>query len=770
MPSIFSPSAFIRRPLKILPLSRKYFQSNEAVTATIQNDYEDKARISLTYKDGDEIPIIMQKEKLADETAIKFIPPHNFKPGRYTLKITDDQNNSTVEEFTWGVLAINPNKSVYLPGELARIAIAVLDEKGNIVCNAKTSLEITAPSGKTSTLSTTDQTIKINSACHTREVTYIPDYETEYQISDEIGSYSMTLSAETNNGPYTVKDSFEVKNETPFDVERISATRIFPLNKYKSLIKIKANRNFQGNVEEIVPPDFEIYPSIEEGIKSYDEISTSSAALTVNSRVLGTKFEGNLSLPLKDNFPFTQGFANIPESTWLRTEYNKSGALGHDGIDFAVPMNTPIYAIDDGTVYHVGYGPYGKTVIIDHSWGRSFYGHLNGFKTAIDQSIKKGDLIAFSGTSGLSTGPHLHLTIKPYDEPKDNGFNGAVDPMKFLAGNTDSGEKSASSVLTEKIIAWNLTLKEGESITLGYQYKAPPVSPQFYLLGPLSFYSNNTVPIDLVYQVSRQWQIAADAITFTNLGATEESDPDINSSTDASSYSTVACSPGPCWTPPTSGLIILFVYSRENTSGNNAVSSITGNNLTWTQIATITFDSSEVSRLTLLGANASGSTQGQTTINFNTSQVGMMASFFYATGADLSGGVAAAFVQSPTSEDPGSTQTSGSVTLAAASDSNNRPISSFVHQIEEATIERTTPNPVWTEVDDMQGAGPTRGMDTQYKSDAFDTTASADWTTASRWGGIAAEIKMQADTASLNQIMKHGEWWNASGVRQKFSF
>jgi hypothetical protein len=101
----------------------------------------------------------------------------------------------------------------------------------------------------------------------------------------------------------------------------------------------------------------------------------------------------------------------------------------------------------------------------------------------------------------------------------------------------------------------------------------------------------------------------------------------------------------------------------------------------------------------------------------------------------LSGGVANAFVQTPNNS--GSSATSGSVTLAAAGNAANRPIAAFLHDADEVTVERTN----WTECDDMHGSGPDRAFHTQYRSDAFETTASASWSTSGDWAGLAAELK-----------------------------
>lgn len=215
------------------------------------------------------------------------------------------------------------------------------------------------------------------------------------------------------------------------------------------------------------------------------------------------------------------------------------------------------------------------------------------------------------------------------------------------------------------------------------------------------------------------------AIAFANLGVSAA--PDINSGADATSYASAS------WTPPTDGLILLYISSR-NGSGLNSVVDVTGNSLTWIKIAEPTFDAG-TERLSLFAADATGATTGATTINYGANtQLHCAASFFQATDIDLSGGVAAAFVQTPSASGTG---TSGSVTLAAASDANNRPISAFDHRANEASTERVN----WTEFDDLAGAGSLRSLGSQVRSDAFETTASATWTTSAAWGGLAAELK-----------------------------
>jgi len=229
------------------------------------------------------------------------------------------------------------------------------------------------------------------------------------------------------------------------------------------------------------------------------------------------------------------------------------------------------------------------------------------------------------------------------------------------------------------------------------------------------------------------------AIAFANLGASAA--PDINSSTDATSYATAS------WVPPTSGLLFLFVQSRRAAGVDTPT--VSGNSITWTKIAgpVTTGTGLAGSGICLFGADATGATEGATTIDYGANtQLHCTALFAHVTGIDLTGGIAAAFVQAPTANDAGTAGTTGTVSLAAAGNANNRPIVGFFHLTNEVSAPRTS----WVELDDLGGAGGARGVESQYRVDAFETTATATWATSSGWAGIAAEIKAATGGITIN--------------------
>jgi len=184
---------------------------------------------------------------------IKIKKPKDFRPGLYKLKVEYKEENElkTLEqEFTWGVLAINVNKSIYLPGEQAYIQIAALRDDGHTICDANLKLEITSPSGEQFSAP-----VQKSGECGPNNVTEKPDYFAYYQVG-EVGIYEMELT-NLDNG-YKIKDSFEVRESVPFDIERIGPTRIWPKANYEMALKIKANQDFTGDIIETVPISFEI--------------------------------------------------------------------------------------------------------------------------------------------------------------------------------------------------------------------------------------------------------------------------------------------------------------------------------------------------------------------------------------------------------------------------------------------------------------------------------------------------------------------------------
>jgi murein DD-endopeptidase MepM/ murein hydrolase activator NlpD len=91
----------------------------------------------------------------------------------------------------------------------------------------------------------------------------------------------------------------------------------------------------------------------------------------------------------------------------------------HTGVDFAAPHGTPIRAAADGIVISASYlRGYGNTVILQHGGNmQTVYAHCSGFSVGAGQTVKRGQVIASVGSTGYSTGPHLHFEVRLNGRP-----------------------------------------------------------------------------------------------------------------------------------------------------------------------------------------------------------------------------------------------------------------------------------------------------------------------------------------------------------------
>lgn len=126
------------------------------------------------------------------------------------------------------------------------------------------------------------------------------------------------------------------------------------------------------------------------------------------------------------NFKWPIAWKGVTSPWGYRTDpITGKKVLKHTGIDLRASMRTPVYAPEGGKVRLAGWiNGYGNTVIIDHGYGYStLFGHLDSINVKNGQKIKKGTLIAKSGNTGRSTGPHLHYEIRYNNKP--------INPMEF---------------------------------------------------------------------------------------------------------------------------------------------------------------------------------------------------------------------------------------------------------------------------------------------------------------------------------------------------
>lgn len=181
------------------------------------------------------------------------------------------------------------------------------------------------------------------------------------------------------------------------------------------------------------------------------------------------QFESELKIAIDPNSLPTTGLKVLswPLTTvritqyFGHTEFSKTQAIyngkGHNGIDMGAPIGTPLKASASGVVVGAGdtdpvcyKASYGKWIMIDHNNGLStIYGHLSLIKVSPGQKVNVGEIIGYTGSSGYSTGPHLHFTVAASQavkvgtlKSKVRGcgtytiplgpFNGYLNPLSYL--------------------------------------------------------------------------------------------------------------------------------------------------------------------------------------------------------------------------------------------------------------------------------------------------------------------------------------------------
>jgi hypothetical protein len=98
----------------------------------------------------------------------------------------------------------------------------------------------------------------------------------------------------------------------------------------------------------------------------------------------------------------------------------------HNGVDIAAPKGTPVYATAAGTVVGTSYQTgLGNTIVINHENGFvTYYGHLSKIMVAAGRKVERGEVVGLVGSTGYSTGPHVHYEVRDH--------NRAVDPSKYI--------------------------------------------------------------------------------------------------------------------------------------------------------------------------------------------------------------------------------------------------------------------------------------------------------------------------------------------------
>lgn len=200
-----------------------------------------------------------------------------------------------------------------------------------------------------------------------------------------------------------------------------------------------------------------------------------------------------LALQANDHFYFTFPVANVhlglysPSQRYgVRQEASlTSSREPHLGLDVGLDAGTPVRAAGDGTVVWASYGqtynspyflddPYGISIVIRHNFGYNggrlwtVYAHLREVSVEMGQQVKQGEVIAMSGNTGLSTGPHLHFEVRSGENNTNNTYN----PELWLAPPEGHGilVGRVTNERNQLLLNWLLEVRSAETEQLWSVY------------------------------------------------------------------------------------------------------------------------------------------------------------------------------------------------------------------------------------------------------------------------------------------------------------
>ena len=234
----------------------------------------------------------------------------------------------------------------------------------------------------------------------------IDEVDTEIEAENIISELQSDLKegVEFNLGIVEVFKNEKIQNSTDLAFETLNGLKLAKTEEYEAEIA-------RQEAERIAAEK----AAAEEAARQAAIYAQSKAAATATSYGSGNISGINLSYPLRVSPLITSRFGEYGSRRYV-----------HTGVDLATSLGTEIYPISSGTVTFAGWqGSYGNIVMIDHGDGiESWYAHCNSLNVSVGDIVTTDTCIATVGSTGNSTGPHLHLEIR---------INGsAVNPQNYL--------------------------------------------------------------------------------------------------------------------------------------------------------------------------------------------------------------------------------------------------------------------------------------------------------------------------------------------------
>ena len=233
----------------------------------------------------------------------------------------------------------------------------------------------------------------------------------DQQLLEQVHALKEELETKRVQAEYTVR---EIADLTQAQANRVAQLEGIEAKRSQLLADTRRQRDsLSSHVSELENSTLALEDEIQRTI-SYNQIMTGPTSQRAGSRVWGT---GPYLTPTQGPITSPFGYRVHPIFGTLRF---------HTGIDIGAYSGDPILAADSGVVIDAGWmGGYGNCLIIDHGGGYStLYAHCSQLFVTYGQGVTKGQQVAAVGSTGNSTGPHLHFEVRINGEP--------VDPLGFI--------------------------------------------------------------------------------------------------------------------------------------------------------------------------------------------------------------------------------------------------------------------------------------------------------------------------------------------------
>src|SRR5256712_1393812 len=268
---------------------------NQTVQYGKWNGNNETVTISVIGPDGKPASTQPQIEQIVEgKFNITLSSTRDARPGVYTVTTTlvkDGKTYTAEDQYAWGLVSLNTQKSIYKPGEVANFIIVVLDNGGHSVCNATIVMNVHDPSSNVTTL-TSENGITPDPECGL--------YNAHYTTKSE-GNYTIDMTAQNPSGTAAFSTSFSVQNSYSFDIVRTADSKIDPVdnpNLFNVTVDIGSYVNATSvTIQESVPSVFNV--KTDANVKTVGD----TKILTWNKDLIGNKTSIKYSYSVPLEFP-----------------------------------------------------------------------------------------------------------------------------------------------------------------------------------------------------------------------------------------------------------------------------------------------------------------------------------------------------------------------------------------------------------------------------------------------------------------------------------